>query len=101
MGILLDVVPNHMGINDPGNLWWLDVLENGEGSYFADFFDIDWQPAAGAAGQNSAALSRRAVWNGARKRRATSRLREPAAATELLGPPISAGAVNVDRSAWS
>jgi (1->4)-alpha-D-glucan 1-alpha-D-glucosylmutase len=48
MGILLDVVPNHMGINDPGNVWWLDVLENGEGSYFADFFDIDWQPAASA-----------------------------------------------------
>ena len=36
MGILLDVVPNHMGINDSGNVWWLDVLENGEGSYFAD-----------------------------------------------------------------
>jgi (1->4)-alpha-D-glucan 1-alpha-D-glucosylmutase len=46
MGILLDVVPNHMGINDPGNKWWLDVLENGEGSYFAGFFDIDWHPAA-------------------------------------------------------
>src|SRR6476659_6854371 len=44
MGILLDVVPNHMGINDPGNTWWLDVLENGEGSYFADFFDIEWHP---------------------------------------------------------
>lgn len=48
MGILLDVVPNHMGINDPGNVWWLDVLENGEGSFFADFFDIDWRPAASA-----------------------------------------------------
>ena len=48
MGILLDVVPNHMGINDPGNAWWLDVLENGDGSYFADFFDIDWRPAASA-----------------------------------------------------
>ena len=48
MGILLDVVPNHMGINDPGNRWWLDVLENGEGSYFANFFDIDWRPAASA-----------------------------------------------------
>src|SRR3954471_621046 len=46
MGILLDVVPNHMGINDPGNTWWLDVLENGEGSYFADFFDIEWHPPA-------------------------------------------------------
>jgi (1->4)-alpha-D-glucan 1-alpha-D-glucosylmutase len=46
MGIVLDVVPNHMGINDPGNVWWLDVLENGEGSYFADFFDIEWRPPA-------------------------------------------------------
>src|SRR3954467_7256218 len=46
MGILLDVVPNHMGINDPGNLWWLDVLEKGEGSYFAVFFDIGWHPPA-------------------------------------------------------
>ncbi len=55
MGILLDVVPNHMGINDPGNVWWLDVLENGEGSYFADFFDIDWQPAASAL-QNTVLL---------------------------------------------
>ncbi|HEY3395756.1 MAG TPA: malto-oligosyltrehalose synthase [Lacipirellulaceae bacterium] len=48
MGILLDVVPNHMGINDPGNAWWLDVLENGEAAYFAGFFDIDWRPAASA-----------------------------------------------------
>ncbi len=48
MGILLDVVPNHMGINDPSNVWWLDVLENGEGSYFADFFDIEWRPTASA-----------------------------------------------------
>ncbi|HEX5472184.1 MAG TPA: malto-oligosyltrehalose synthase [Lacipirellulaceae bacterium] len=46
MGILLDVVPNHMGINDPANVWWLDVLENGQGSYFADFFDIEWHPPA-------------------------------------------------------
>jgi (1->4)-alpha-D-glucan 1-alpha-D-glucosylmutase len=42
MGILLDVVPNHMGINDPGNEWWLDVLENGPLSDFADHFDVDW-----------------------------------------------------------
>jgi (1->4)-alpha-D-glucan 1-alpha-D-glucosylmutase len=42
MGILLDVVPNHMGINDPGNEWWLDVLENGPLSEFAGYFDIDW-----------------------------------------------------------
>src|SRR3954467_4043455 len=46
MGIVLGVVPSHMGINDRGNTWWLDVLENGEGSYFADFFDIEWHPPA-------------------------------------------------------
>src|SRR3954465_6728009 len=48
MGVLLDVVPNHMGINDPANTWWNDVLENGEGSYFAEFFDIEWRPPAQA-----------------------------------------------------
>lgn len=42
MGILLDVVPNHMGINDPGNRWWNDLLENGEVSRYASYFDIDW-----------------------------------------------------------
>ncbi len=42
MGIILDVVPNHMGINDSGNRYWLDVLENGEGARWAKFFDIDW-----------------------------------------------------------
>ena len=42
MGIVLDVVPNHMGINDSGNRYWLDVLENGEGARWAKFFDVDW-----------------------------------------------------------
>jgi (1->4)-alpha-D-glucan 1-alpha-D-glucosylmutase len=42
MGVILDVVPNHMGINDSGNRYWLDVLENGEGARWAKFFDIDW-----------------------------------------------------------
>ncbi|MHB8577011.1 MAG: malto-oligosyltrehalose synthase, partial [Dehalococcoidia bacterium] len=40
---LLDVVPNHMGIL-AGNRWWQDVLENGPGSRFAGYFDVDWQP---------------------------------------------------------
>ncbi len=44
MGILLDVIPNHMGINDSGNEWWQDLLENGQTSRYADFFDIDWNP---------------------------------------------------------
>jgi (1->4)-alpha-D-glucan 1-alpha-D-glucosylmutase len=44
MGLILDDVPNHMGIGDPGNAWWADVLENGPGSPYAPFFDIDWCP---------------------------------------------------------
>jgi len=42
MGLVLDFVPNHMGIG-PDNAWWLDVLEWGRLSPYADFFDIDWQ----------------------------------------------------------
>jgi len=44
MGQILDVVPNHMGIMSSDNAWWLEVLENGEASTYADFFDIDWYP---------------------------------------------------------
>ncbi|HVK55456.1 MAG TPA: malto-oligosyltrehalose synthase, partial [Burkholderiales bacterium] len=43
MGQILDVVPNHVGIMGSDNAWWLDVLENGQASAFAEFFDIDWQ----------------------------------------------------------
>ncbi len=42
MGHLLDIVPNHMGIGERDNRWWMDVLENGQSSPFANFFDIDW-----------------------------------------------------------
>ncbi|MDX1946152.1 MAG: malto-oligosyltrehalose synthase [Pirellulaceae bacterium] len=44
MGLILDVVPNHMGTASGRNLWWLDVLENGPSSPFAGYFDIDWMP---------------------------------------------------------
>lgn len=44
MGLMMDVVPNHMCIAGGGNRWWNDVLENGPSSQFANFFDIDWQP---------------------------------------------------------
>jgi (1->4)-alpha-D-glucan 1-alpha-D-glucosylmutase len=44
MGHILDIVPNHMGVMGSDNAWWLDVLENGEASSYAEFFDIDWQP---------------------------------------------------------
>jgi (1->4)-alpha-D-glucan 1-alpha-D-glucosylmutase len=41
---LVDIVPNHMGIGDPGNFRWVDVLENGPSSRYAPFFDINWNP---------------------------------------------------------
>jgi (1->4)-alpha-D-glucan 1-alpha-D-glucosylmutase len=44
MGLILDIVPNHMGVMGSDNVWWLDVLENGEASIYACFFDIDWHP---------------------------------------------------------
>ncbi|MDT8277561.1 malto-oligosyltrehalose synthase [Roseomonas mucosa] len=45
MGLILDIVPNHMGVGGADNGWWLDVLEWGPRSPFASFFDIDWNPA--------------------------------------------------------
>lgn len=44
LGQILDIVPNHMGVMGSDNMWWLDVLENGETSAYAEFFDIDWDP---------------------------------------------------------
>jgi (1->4)-alpha-D-glucan 1-alpha-D-glucosylmutase len=44
MGLILDLVPNHMGIGDETNRYWWDVLENGPSSPHASFFDIDWAP---------------------------------------------------------
>ncbi len=41
MGLLLDIVPNHMAAGGE-NPWWMDVLTHGSASPFAPFFDIDW-----------------------------------------------------------
>ena len=43
MGLLLDIVPNHMAASAE-NPWWMDVLENGPSSPYASYFDIDWHP---------------------------------------------------------
>ena len=42
MGLILDFVPNHMGVGHADNQWWLDVLEWGPRSPYAVSFDIDW-----------------------------------------------------------
>ena len=44
MGLVLDIVPNHMGVGGADNAWWLDVLEWGRASPYAEYFDIDWDP---------------------------------------------------------
>jgi (1->4)-alpha-D-glucan 1-alpha-D-glucosylmutase len=43
LGIILDIVPNHMAIGS-GNRWWTDVLARGRDSRYAKYFDIDWTP---------------------------------------------------------
>jgi (1->4)-alpha-D-glucan 1-alpha-D-glucosylmutase len=43
MGLILDFVPNHMAVGGADNAWWLDVLEWGWDSPFAEYFDINWQ----------------------------------------------------------
>ncbi|HEX7808291.1 MAG TPA: alpha-amylase family glycosyl hydrolase, partial [Thermoanaerobaculia bacterium] len=42
MGLLLDIVPNHMAASHE-NSWWMSVLENGPQSRFLHYFDIDWR----------------------------------------------------------
>ena len=44
LGLLLDFVPNHMGVGGGHNLYWEDVLEHGQASRYSHFFDIDWEP---------------------------------------------------------
>ncbi len=43
MGVIIDIVPNHMGVAGGENAWWNDVLTHGDDSEFARYFDIDWR----------------------------------------------------------
>jgi len=48
MGLLVDIVPNHLGVADPiQNAWWWDVLAKGRESRYAEAFDIDWDFGGG------------------------------------------------------
>ena len=52
MGLVIDIVPNHVGVSDPRqNAWWWDVLKHGLDSPYAPFFDIDWRTDNGAGGR--------------------------------------------------
>ncbi|MCW2685094.1 MAG: treY, partial [Blastococcus sp.] len=48
LGLVLDLVPNHMGVDDPAAApWWWDVLQHGQDSAHAAAFDIDWEFGGG------------------------------------------------------
>lgn len=48
IGLVIDIVPNHMGVASPQqNPWWWDVLKHGRSSSYATFFDIDWELGGG------------------------------------------------------
>ena len=52
MGIIIDIVPNHLGIAEPyRNKWWWDVLKHGQDSEFEYYFDIDWHEDNGSGGK--------------------------------------------------
>ena len=52
MGIIIDLVPNHLGVEEPQlNAWWWDVLTHGRDSQFEPYFDIDWHEDNGADGK--------------------------------------------------
>ncbi|MGZ8180182.1 malto-oligosyltrehalose synthase [Williamsia sp. SKLECPSW1] len=52
LGIVVDIVPNHTGVEDPRqNSWWWDVLTHGAESVYAHHFDIDWSTDNGADGK--------------------------------------------------
>ncbi len=48
MGVLVDIVPNHMGVATPSaNAWWWDLLVSGQESSYAEAFDVDWAAGDG------------------------------------------------------
>lgn len=78
LGIILDIVPNHMAVGGSDNPWWLDLLQNGPRSPYAGFFDIDWMtPAPHLRGKILAPFLGRPY-----------------------GEVLAAGELVLDRSAW-
>ena len=48
MGVLVDIVPNHVGVATPtAGTWWWDLLQHGRGSAYASHFDVDWAAGGG------------------------------------------------------
>lgn len=52
LGIIIDIVPNHMGVADPAqNPWWSSLLRHGESSRYAGYFDVDFSSLNGVNGK--------------------------------------------------
>lgn len=48
LGVLVDIVPNHVGVATPAaNAWWWDLLTHGKKSRYAAAFDVDWDAGDG------------------------------------------------------
>ncbi|WP_043644649.1 malto-oligosyltrehalose synthase [Nocardioides alkalitolerans] len=48
MGVLVDIVPNHVGVATPTqNAWWWSLLSAGPASPYAEAFDVDWDAGGG------------------------------------------------------
>jgi (1->4)-alpha-D-glucan 1-alpha-D-glucosylmutase len=45
LGLIVDIVPNHMAVGASDNPWWTDLLRHGRASRYAQFFDVDWDCA--------------------------------------------------------
>ena len=42
LGLIVDIVPNHMAVGGSDNAWWTDLLRHGRSSRYSEFFDVDW-----------------------------------------------------------
>jgi len=48
LGVLVDIVPNHVGVATPAaSVWWWDVLTHGRNSRYGEYFDVEWQASGG------------------------------------------------------
>jgi (1->4)-alpha-D-glucan 1-alpha-D-glucosylmutase len=54
LGLVLDIVPNHVGLVSPANPWWWDVLAHGPDGRYGCHLDVHWQP--GERGQQTLLL---------------------------------------------
>src|ERR1700712_2364500 len=43
LGLIVDIVPNHMAVGSSDSPWWTHLLRHGRASRYADFFDVDWE----------------------------------------------------------